>query len=285
MDCSNNPKVMDMDRRQIEAHWKNWATTYGSDLRATTKSRTAKALELDALKRRFDVILETTTVKRVLEAGCGNGVNCVELAKKFSGIHFDGTDLIPEMVAAAVENSSVNGVEHRTRFFQGEVLDIDSIDDLETTYDIVFTVRCLINLNEVALQKKAITTLASRVRQGGYLLMIENSSATYGKQNECRELLGLEARVPAAFNLFFDETEIRSHIANIGLKLIDVEDFSSLHDLMLYVLLPSINNGLVDYEHPLVQATAALSADISAHEPGVFGKFGQNRLFVCRSPD
>ena len=274
-----------MDSRQIQEHWKKWATSYGSDLRATTKSRTAKALELDALKRRFNAIRETTQVARVLEAGCGNGINCVELAKEFSESHFDGFDLIPEMISAAVENSRAAGVADRTRYFASGVLEMDSIDDLERTYDIVFTVRCLINLNEVALQRRAITTLASRVRPGGYLLMIENSMASYRKQNECREFLGLSPREPAEFNLFFDESEIRPHITYAGLDLIDVEDFSSLHDLMLYVLLPSISDGQVDYGHPLIQAAAALSERVFSQEPGVFGDFGQNRLFVCLKPE
>jgi SAM-dependent methyltransferase len=274
-----------MDSRQIQEHWKNWATSYGSDLRATTKSKTAKALELDALKRRFQTIRETTRVTRVLEAGCGNGINCVELAKQFSESRFDGFDLIPEMIDAAVENSRAGGVADRTRFFASGVLDMSSLGDLEETYDIVFTVRCLINLNEVALQKQAISTLASRVRPGGYLLMIENSMASYRKQNECREFLGLSPRQPAAFNLFFDESEIRPHIAHADLELIDVEDFSSLHDLMLYVLLPSISEGQVDYAHPLVRAAAALSERLFSREPGVFGDFGQNRLFVCFKPE
>jgi hypothetical protein len=159
------------------------------------------------------------------------------------------------------------------------------LGDLEETYDIVFTVRCLINLNEVALQKQAVSTLASRVRPGGYLLMIENSMASYRKQNECREFLGLSPRQPAAFNLFFDESEIRPHIAHADLELIDVEDFSSLHDLMLYVLLPSISEGQVDYAHPLVRAAAALSERVFSREPGAFGDFGQNRLFVCFKPE
>ena len=129
-----------MDREQIREHWKNWATTYGSDLRATTKSRTAKALELDALERRFCAILERTSVEHVLEVGCGNGINCVELAKRFSTMRFDGVDLIPEMVAAAAENSSANEVAHRTRFAVGDALNVGDLDILRETYDVVFTV-------------------------------------------------------------------------------------------------------------------------------------------------
>ena len=38
-----------MELQQIENHWKNWANTFKTDLRATTKSSTAKELEINAL--------------------------------------------------------------------------------------------------------------------------------------------------------------------------------------------------------------------------------------------
>ena len=55
-------------------------------------------------------------------------------------------------------------------------------------------------------------------------------------------------------------------------------DFSSLHDLMLYVLLPCINGGAVEYNHPLINATTELllNSKIDCN----FGDFGQNRLFL-----
>lgn len=274
-----------MNRDEIRQHWTNWANTYGGDLRATTKAWTPKVLELDALARRIRSISGDTSTACVLEFGCGNGINCIELAKLVPGLRFDGVDLIPEMVNSAKENSRRGGVEDRVRFFGGDVVAIDQVAGLEDAYDIVLTDRCLINLNTVALQKQGIAALAGKVRPGGYLLMIENSLTTYGEQNRCREILGLEARTPAAFNLFFDETEIRQHIAAIGLDLVDVEDFISLHDLMLYVLVPAINGGQVDYDHPLVHAAMKLNKEISSVRPSAFGAFGQNRLFVCYKPD
>jgi len=271
-----------MDRDQIRQHWTNWANTYGGDLRATTKAWTPKVLELDALSRRIRSVGGNRP--SILEVGCGNGINCIELAKLYPESRFDGVDFIPEMVDAAAENSQKSGIEDRVRFFVGDVLALEKVSRLESTYDIVFTDRCLINLNTVALQEQAITALSSKVRSGGYLFMIENSFATYQEQNHCRELLGLKPRTPAAFNLFFDESRIRPHIAAIGLNLVDVEDFISLHDLVLYALVPAINGGEVDYEHPLVHAATVLSKEMSGTKPGAFGTFGQNRLYVCRKP-
>jgi SAM-dependent methyltransferase len=271
-----------MDSHEIYQHWTNWATKYGANLRATTRTWTAKALELDALSRRLHSVLGESAGAHVLEMGCGNGVNCVELAKLFPSIRFDGVDFIAEMVTAAIENSRNGGVQDQVRFFVGDAARVGSVVGLDTAYDVVFTDRCLINLNTVTLQKQAISALVSKVRLGGYLLMIENSMTSYGEQNRCRSVLGLTPRTPAAYNLFFDEAEIRPHIASIGLELIDVEDFSSLHDLILYVLVPAINGDVVDYDHPLVQAATTLSKELSASMTGTFGSFGQNRMFVCQ---
>jgi len=271
-----------MDRDQIRQHWTNWASTYGGDLRATTKTWTPKVLEVDALSRRLQSLGGTDL--SILEVGCGNGINCIELAKLHPKSRFDGVDFVPEMVTAASENSQKSGIGDRLRFLVGDVLALDKVAGLRDTYDVVFTDRCLINLNAVSLQEQAITALSRKVRVGGHLFMIENSLATYQDQNRCREMLGLKPRTPAAFNLFFDEARIRPHIAAIGLNLVDVEDFISLHDLVLYALVPAVNGGELDYNHPLVHAAMTLSKEMSAAKPGAFGAFGQNRLYVCHKP-
>jgi SAM-dependent methyltransferase len=273
-----------MEQREIQDHWTNWATTYGAELRATTKTWTAKRLEIGALARRLTQLFGNERSVNVLEVGCGNGINCVELAKAFPRMNLDGFDFIPEMIAAARENARAAGVEKQIRLFVGNVLEVAAVHGLDVAYDVVFTDRCLINLNKVELQQNAISLLGDRLKPGGYLLMIENSDLAYGRQNRCRELLGLPPRSPASWNLFIDESKILSHAEALGLQLEDVEDFISLHDLVLYVLVPAINGGEVDYDHPLVQAATKLNLAMSAVDPGAFGSLGQSRLYVYRKP-
>jgi 4-aminobutyrate aminotransferase-like enzyme len=38
-----------MDHERIKEHWRNWAATFGTGLNATTRTGTAKAMEIDAL--------------------------------------------------------------------------------------------------------------------------------------------------------------------------------------------------------------------------------------------
>ena len=90
------------------------------------------------------------------------------------------------------------------------------------------------------------------------------------------------ARTPAEFNHFFDEATLLPFLPKVGLEVLDIEDFISLHDLVLYVLVPMVNGGKVDYEHPMVEAATQLNIALSSLQPGGAGAFGQNRLYKCR---
>ena len=271
-----------MDSARIKAHWRNWANRYKENLRATTKASTLKLLEIDALSRTIGALhLAEHTAVKALEAGCGNGWNCVELARAFPTFRFTGFDYVEEMIDCARLNARTGEVEERVSFEVGNVLELDAARIPERGYDLVFTDRCLINLVSTEEQKQAIAVLAGRLTAGGVLLMIENSLTTYERQNDCREALGLPRRQPEAFNRFFDEDEIVPCLEAL-FAVVRVEDFISLHDLMLYVLLPAANGGEIDYEHPLVHLAAKLSREMPTVSS--LGGFGQNRLYICDRP-
>src|SRR5215470_4525692 len=119
-----------MDAEQVKEHWRDWAEKYGTDVRATTYTRTLKELEIATLKRRFSTFrLSGGPNMMVLEVGCGNGTNCVELAKEFDDMRFYGIDYLPEMVVAANQNAQDAGVDvwDRARFCVGDVLDLHSV--------------------------------------------------------------------------------------------------------------------------------------------------------------
>jgi len=273
-----------MTSAEVRDHWKSWADEYGIDLRATTKTWTIKALEIDALARGIKSVLGEGKSFTALEAGCGNGANCLELAKRFPEARFDGFDYVPEMVDAANKNRDEKGgaLKQSLRFFQGDVLALSDVSEAAESYDVVFTDRCLINLTDPALQKQGIKQLAEKVKAGGSLIMIENAQQTYDRQNRCRVDLGLPPRTPASFNLFFDEEDILPHVESCGFFLVGIDDFGSIHDLVLYALVPAQNGGEVDYSHPLVEAATVLSLKTAVSQPSSFGQFGQNRLYHYR---
>ena len=238
-------------------------------------------MELDALSRALTKIEKVAGRSlKVLEVGCGNGQNCLNLLDAHPDAAFVGIDYIDEMIGAANANKvEKNIADERVKFFVGNVLELSLP---LASFDVVFTDRCLINLNSDFLQHEAIASLAKLLTPGGHLLMIENSQQTFEEQNRARESVGLTRRSAAEFNHFFDETTLLPFLPTAGLELLGIEDFISLHDRVLYILVPMINGGKVDYDHPWVAAATNLNIGLSNLKPGGLGTYGQNRLYSCR---
>ena len=267
-----------MESNDIKAHWHRWATEFREDLRATTKTSSIKALEVDALARAIRDFGRGKAL-RVLEVGCGNGHNCFGLAEQFPEIEFTGVDYIEEMIGSAVVINQNHSCRDRLSFFCGDILELDQLGQLEEAYDIVFTNRCVINLNTDVAQQRALDQLSTKVHRSGRLLMIENSQQSHRRQNDLREAVGLARRPIAEFNHFIDEEKLLPHVLN-SWSLLEIDNFASLHDILLYVLLPLLNEGKVDYDHPLMSKATELLLGISNSESNSFGDFGQNRLYV-----
>jgi len=267
-----------MELDSIKKHWENWAQ-HGTSLLATTKTSTIKKLEIDAVSRAAERAgFDPGGAVSILEVGCGNGHNVVALAEKWTKGLFFGLDYIDDMIASA--RRLAEPLKARVKFDTGNVLELESHRALAAEYDVVFTDRLLINLNTVELQARGIAQLAKKVRKGGALILIENFRDTYDVQNGFRELLDTPARTPFEFNLFMHERDVLDAARASNLRLVDVDDFGSLHDLVLYVLIPAINGGTNDFDNPLVAAATQLSLRVNASRMNSFGSFGQNRLYL-----
>ena len=270
-----------MDKQANKEHWASWAQEHGEKVQATTRTATAKLIEIGALRAAISQhIGSEESSSRILEVGCGNGVNCVRLAQSFPNIDFVGLDYVPEMVMNAQQLATKEGVAARCTFEEGDALDLDRTLGDTKDFDIAFTVRCLINLQTDDNQVAALASLVSRVRPGGLILLIENSQQSYARQNALREMLGMEPRTPAAFNHFIDEELFFTEARKLPISHVKTVDISSLHDVLLYVLVPATNGGVVDYEHPLVSAATDLELRVNDDLASAFGGFGQNRLFI-----
>ena len=266
---------MTMNYDQVKQHWDTWAKQFGSSLRATTKSMTIKQLEI------FAITQHLKPGSKILDVGCGNGYNAIAFMENIKDIHVVACDYSPEMIENAVLNAKQLKPQQRDRL-RFEVADVLALP-FKSEFDVVTTDRCIINLTEVALQKDAIDECAAALRPGGLFLMLENSQQNYLRQNDAREAVGLARRQWPSFNLFLDEDVLLPHCAASGLDLQHVDDFSSLHDLMLYVLLTSQDPQKEHYDEPLVMRAAELTMNLAVRgQKNAFGAFGQNRLYVFK---
>ena len=268
-----------MKLNDIEKHWKDWAEKYGEDIRATDKSKTKKTLEVDALIRGiFEAGFKTKDSFTILEAGSGTGHNCIALSKAFPNALIEGFDYVEEMVSNA--NSLKKKLDLRNITYSCDnLLKLDQSHFFKKKFDVIFTNRCLINLNTHDLQKIAIKNLSKLVSENGIMILAENPQKKFDYQNNLRGLLGLPERSHPEFNLLIDENSYIKSAKENGLELIYKDDFSSLHDLLLYVLIPSINGGVIDYDHPLLKSATNLSLKVFQNERNAFSNFGQNRLY------
>jgi len=264
---------------EIEKHWKDWANKYGVDIRATDKSKTKKALEVDALRRGILAAgFKTEDVFSVLEAGSGTGHNCIALSEAFPKAQIEGFDYVEEMVSNANLLKKKLGLKN-IKYSCDNLLKLDQSQIFKKKFDVVFTNRCLINLNTHDLQKIAIKNLSKLVSDNGIMILAENPQKKFDYQNDLRSFLGLSKRSHPEFNLLADEQNYIETAKENGFELTYKDDFSSLHDLLLYVLIPSINGGIIDYDHPILKSATNLSLKVFQKEKNAFSTFGQNRLY------
>lgn len=269
-----------MEMNEIRDHWDSLAKKHGLDLKSTTKTPTIKQLEISALARAIRKTIAAEQTRRILEVGCGNGHNIFALSRIFPSCYFQGLDYSEEMIKMAniIKNDSLS---KNVDFNIADVLELSKSSQIENHYDLVFTDRLLINLNSWQIQQKGLIQLLSRVKNGGYLLIIENFTEAYGNQNYLRRLIGLQSRIPDSYNKFIDEAKLERFACDeLGLKLVSVENFGSMHDLLLYVLLPHVNSGEVIYNHPLMESVTLLLEKIPEKLVNEFGNFGQNKLYL-----
>jgi ubiquinone/menaquinone biosynthesis C-methylase UbiE len=271
-----------MELDDIKKHWDVNAKSNTISLLSTTKTPTIKKLEIDAFYRVIRNLSDNKKTERLLEVGCGNGHNLFGLKQLLPNLRLQGVDYSEEMIEAA---QKINHEKYNSEieFSVADALKIPNGKLKSDTYDFVITNRMLINLNSWTLQQEALRNIVELLNPNGSLIIIENFVNSYANQNTLRELIGLPNRVPDSYNKFLDENLFEKFASEeIGLKIMKVDNFASLHDILLYVLLPHINSGTISYDHPLMNTVTELLVNLPNELSGSFGSFGQNNLYVLR---
>lgn len=269
-----------MELNEIKKHWDTNAKNNKGSLLSTTKTSTIKHLEITAFSRAIKKLYKHTSAQSLLEVGCGNGHNLFGLAEVFPSLEIHGIDYSGEMIKAA---RSLNEKRHNSKiqFEIADVLAMHNNNEIRTGYDFVITDRMLINLNSWELQKQALENLGSLLNHGGNLIVIENFTNSHANQNKLRELIGLPLRTPDPYNKFLDEDLFEKFVRErLNLKITQSHNFGSLHDILLYVLIPHANSGIVSYDHPLMESVTTLLKNLPDELSDKFSGFGQNQLYV-----
>lgn len=198
----------------------------------------ANAGSNDFLLKELEQRLILTTIlenSRVLEVGCGNGDTLIKLVKdkNCTGIGLDFSEGMVKLAQSACEKLKYNSKL---------VFDLGKVPGLPSgmgEFDYALTERCLINLDSHETQYQAFLEIMSRLKVGGYYLMIESFIQGLERTNDLREMLGLERIYPPWHNVFMDESLVSGWQDN-NLKLVGVTPFSSTYFFLSRVVYAAV---------------------------------------------
>jgi len=258
-----------------KTYWNLRAKKNKKKIKSTTNFNLIKDLEISILKHLFKKYLKSKNL-RILELGCGNGINLVELKKKFSKFDFVGIDYSEEMIKYAKENSK------NIEFYVGDITNTNLYDKF-SKFDLIFTNRCLINLKSDNKIKLSIKRAQNVLKKNGYFVFLENFRDGHKNQNKLRNILNLKNRKVAKFNKFLDEKKFKTLLSK-NFKILENENYSSLNDLLLYVLTPN-NSFKINYNSKLQKKLILLLTHFlnkNKYMMRLNYNSGQNNLIVCK---
>jgi SAM-dependent methyltransferase len=256
-------------------YWNQRAKKNKNSVISTTNFELIKEFEIAILKHVIKKYTKSKNLK-ILELGCGNGVNLLNIKKLYPHFKLYGIDYSEEMIRYA-KNKSKN-----INFFLGDITKKDSYMDLPK-FDIIFTNRCLINLKSQKKIHDVITKSKNFLKNGGHYIFLENFTNGHVNKNKLRIMLNLKPRKIASFNRFINETHFLRFLKKT-FKIFENVNYSSLNDLFLYVLLPK-NSTKINYNSPLQKKLILLLIKY-LDKNNSFLKLnqntGQNNLIVCK---
>lgn len=180
----------------IKEHYASVAKTAGLDPTSTMADELIRQRETEAIVS--FVGLATGGIGRVADFGCGNGYTLEVLANSYPELDLHGFEYTPELRALASERlgngrAAVAAGDIREPRFWGE-----------GTFDAVVIQRVIINLLDVADQKRGLDNIIEAVKPGGHVIFIECFEEPFAELNEAREEFELEPIGPAHHNLYLE---------------------------------------------------------------------------------
>src|SRR5260370_14488217 len=113
-----------------------WNSRAGMGKWAGTQDLIAKELELKAIAEFVQPGM------KILDAGCGNGIAAMELARRFQ-VEITAIDYAPEMVQMSRQTADTIPLDGTILFREG---DVTNLCELQQDFDLIYTDRVLINL-------------------------------------------------------------------------------------------------------------------------------------------
>ncbi len=215
-------------QKLVKEHYHKEAQTHGGLTTSTMADKVTRRREIDT------IVSYLKKGDRCLEVGCGNGAGSAMIAGA-KAVTMTCIDFSEDLLSIA-KKQPTKGLRGSLQFKQQDVLTLDD----KKRYDVVFTERCIINLMEWQDQKNALTRMASALKAGGRMVLVESFTDGLAELNAARADVGLPAIGPAYHNLHLDKEKTIKHLAAEGLVFQEENNFLSTYTFGSRVVYPAL---------------------------------------------
>lgn len=210
-----------MDFNQVRKYWEERASS-DSSAQSTTLDYYLREIEFMVVKG----IIDRYHPASVMDMGCGDARTTARLATEFEGIRFVGGDYSESMVRNAQGNIDCAGIDNL-----GVTLCDVSQPLPRQQLDMIYSMRCLINLPSWELQQTAIQNIADALVVGGLYVMIENFVEGHENFNRVRGNFGLPEIPVREHNLFFSRARLMDFVST-SFEVLEEVNISSTYYLV-----------------------------------------------------
>lgn len=197
-------------------HWDSQAITHGVSYKASWGDGHAVALEFRNLSLWIDA------GARVLDVGCATG-HVAERVLEYGAKEVIGVDNSRPMIAAA----NKRGLEG-AKFVVADARDTRQGNE---SFELVYSIRTLINLPDWGEQKKALQEIHRVLKRNCVYVLSEAFVGSLANLNQLRACCGLPPLEAPAINVYLHEAKLEDAIKSIGFEIVEINRFSSMYYL------------------------------------------------------
>ena len=216
---------------EIKEYWNKRAAENRSSPHATTDDFYMREIEANAIIRTLN---RFSSIEKIGDIGCGDGLCTIKASLKYTDKLFCGFDYSDKMI----ENAEENKQQLQCKNVSFSVHDITE-KKLDQKFDMIFTTRCLININSTELQLASIKNIYESLTPNGIYLMIENFVDGQNHFNELRKQFQLPEIHIREHNLFFEHHSLINNIKGM-FSLLEIENISSLYYIVSRIIYSKI---------------------------------------------
>ena len=204
----------------IKEFWEKQGDVFKESYEASWADNYAIELEIENISKYINKGDE------VLDVGCANGYSTFFYLKK-KPIHITGVDFAESMIENAQNSAKKLNVDEVVKF---ELGDVRNLNYKNSSFNVSYTTRVLINLPNWEEQKIGIDELIRVTKEGGKVIISEAFYEPLVLLNSLRQLVKLPPLVEHDFNRYLKKSKVEDYLKNKGYNF-ECIDMSSIYYL------------------------------------------------------